>query len=105
MIVQYNTDKAINGSEEKQDYYRDLIKKKLKKYQSHISKIIVHVADENGPKNGNNDMRCLIEARVEGYQPIAASDHANSVEHAVVGAVHKLIASLDKIFENIKNHH
>jgi len=40
-------------------------------------------------------MRCLLEARLAGRQPVAVTDAAATVEQAVDGAVRKMRRSLD----------
>lgn len=61
-----------------------------------ISRIEVHLADEDGHKHGEDDVRCTMEARVEGRQPTAVKHHASSVEEAVDGAAEKLRRSLER---------
>lgn len=104
MKIQFNTDKTINGNEKTQEFYSSLITEELKRYESHITRIEVHLSDENGIKEGLNDMRCLLEARIEGKQPIAVIEQADTVEIAVSGALDKLKASLEKILGRVANH-
>lgn len=104
MIIQVNTDKNIPGGDDLQTYLNDLISDQLNHYSTQISRVVVHLSDENGPKEGANDKRCLLEARVEGRQPIAVSDNADNHEKAISGAVDKLVHSLDKIFGRMNNH-
>lgn len=104
MKIQFNTDKTINGDERNQNHFTSLIAEGLKRFQSHITRIEVHLSDENGKKEGLNDILCLLEARIEGRQPIAVSCQANTIELAVSGAVHKLKNSLETILGRIQNH-
>jgi ribosome-associated translation inhibitor RaiA len=104
MQIQFNTDKTIKGDERKEDYFVDLISKELEKYSSDITRIEVHLSDENGKKEGLNDIRCLLEARLEGKQPIAVINQADKIEYAVSGAISKLKASLKTIVERSSNH-
>jgi ribosome-associated translation inhibitor RaiA len=104
MIIQFNTDKTINGEERNEDYFSDLITKELDRYQSHITRIEAHVADQNGNKDGLNDIRCLLEARLEARQPIAVSNQADTIEQAVSGAIEKLKNSLDTILGRLQNY-
>lgn len=104
MIIQFNTDKTIHGDKKLQDFYTSQIIEELKRYQSHITRIEVHLSDENGKKDGLNDMRCLLEARLEGKQPIAVSNQADTVELAVSGAIDKLKNSLETMLGRIANH-
>tara|TARA_R110001599_G_scaffold135664_1_gene314009 strand:+ start:1973 stop:2287 length:315 start_codon:yes stop_codon:yes gene_type:complete len=104
MIIQFNTDKTIEGDERQEGYFTDQIAKELDRFQSHITRIEVHISDENGKKEGLKDIRCLLEARIEGRQPIAVSDESDTIEKAVSGAIHKLKASLDTIIGRLQNH-
>ena len=104
MQIQFNTDKTINGDERHQDYFTSQISEELKKYQSQITRIEVHISDENGEKEGENDIRCLLEARLEGRQPIAVSNQADTIEQSVSGAIDKLKASLKTILGRMTNH-
>lgn len=104
MKIQFNTDKTINGEERKSDYYTDLIAEELKNYSSHITRIEVHLSDENGKKDGLNDIRCLLEARLEGQQPIAVTCQADDLELAISGAIDKLKVSLETILGRLSNH-
>ncbi|AUC76492.1 hypothetical protein [Olleya sp. Bg11-27] len=104
MIIQFNTDKTINGNERDQSYFTTMIAEGLKNYESHITRIESHLSDENGKKDGQKDMRCLLEARIEGKQPVAVSCQANTIELAVSGAVDKLTALLETTIGRMQNH-
>jgi ribosome-associated translation inhibitor RaiA len=104
MKIQFNTDKTINGDERNQDFFSSQIAEELKRYSSHITRIEVHLSDENVTEEGIPDLRCLLEARLEGKQPIAVSCHADNIELAVSGAIDKVTASLDTILGRIQSH-
>ncbi len=104
MKIQFNTDKTVKGDERHQDYFTSLIEDGLKRFASHITRIEVHISDENGAKEGINDIRCLLEARLEGLKPIAVTNQADTIELAVSGAMDKLKTSLDKIIDRIQEH-
>lgn len=103
MKIQFNTDKTINGAERHQDFFISQIAEELERYQSVISRIEVHVSDENGRKKGINDIRCLLEARIEGKQPIVVTCQADKFDQAVSGAIEKLKASLETILGRIRS--
>jgi len=50
----------------------------------------VHLTDESGPKSRQNNKRCMMEARLEGRQPVAVTDEAATIDLAVNGAADKL---------------
>ena len=104
MIIQFNTDRNTTGEERLNSYFSSLLEKKLDRFTTLITRLEVHLSDENGGKEGANDKRCVLEARIEGRQPIAVSKDADTYEKAVTGAIDKLLASLDKIHGRMKNH-
>ena len=53
--------------------------------------------DEDGAKKGKNDKRCMIEARLEGRQPIVVTDHADTLNQALDDAIDKLINMIESI--------
>ena len=104
MTIQFNTDKNITVSEKFDAALTTLITSELTRFSDHITRLEVHISDENGGKEGPNDKRCMIEARLEGLQPIAVTSHGESPEHAVKVAVTKLKAALDTVVGRLKSH-
>lgn len=104
MTIQFNTDKNINGNETFTAPYVAQIESELSRFSDHITRIEVHLSDEDGNKDGLNSKRCLLEARVENRQPIAVSNQAHTLDEAVGGALDKLTASLDTIMGKLSNH-
>ena len=104
MIIQINTDNNVEGSEKFSDYFTSIIGQELAKFDK-ITRIELHLSDENGRKGGQSDKRCLLEARLEGKQPIAVTNNANTYKEAVDGAIDKLKASLETVIGKMRNHH
>ena len=104
MQILVNTDKNINGNERLQDKFSDQISKEIERFKSHITRIEAHITDQNGKKKGTKDFICILEARLEGRQPIAVSDQEDTIEQAVSGALNKLKAALDTILGRLQNH-
>jgi len=104
MKIQFNTDKAIKGDKKHEGYFTCLIGDGLERYESHITRIEAHLSDENGNKEGINDMRCILEARIKGRQPIAVTCEVTTLEEAISCAIDKLTASLETILGRLQNH-
>ena len=90
MQIQINTDHNIEGREALSAHIRDVVERALGHESGHITRVEVHVADENGPKTGPNEMRCAMEARLAHHQPIAVTHDAATLHQAVDGAAEKL---------------
>jgi len=104
MIIQFNTDNNIEANERLSGYLNTVLSEGLSRFSSHITRLEVHLTDENGNKEGKNDKRCLLEARLEGLQPIAVTNHDNTIEQSVNGALEKLKAALDSAIGRLKKH-
>ena len=103
MQIQINTDKTINGDERQERYFTTLIEGALARFESHITKIEVHLSDENGNKEGANDIRCLLEAKMKGRDPIAVSANADKIEVAINGAIDKAKSALETVIGKMQN--
>lgn len=104
MKIQFNTDKNASVSEELRDSLTVLISEPLKRFDNQITRLEVHLSDEDGSKNGKDDKRCLLEARLEGMQPVAVTDQADTYEKAVKGAVDKMKTSLGTMLGRMRNY-
>jgi ribosome-associated translation inhibitor RaiA len=104
MTVHFSTDNHIKGSEKFIDTMSIQVSDALANFSEHITRVDVHLSDENGSKTGPADKRCVMEARVEGKQPMAVTSHANTVDQAVNGAITKLLHSLDTMTGKLHSH-
>ncbi|MFT4698774.1 MAG: ribosome-associated translation inhibitor RaiA [Flavobacteriaceae bacterium] len=104
MTIQINTDKTLTGEKRSSDFFISQITEALQRFESHITRIEVHLKDENGKKDGFNNISCLIEARLEGKQPIAITNQADTINLAVTGAIDKIKNSIESILGKIQNH-
>ena len=103
MKVQINTDKNIEGSDRLEAYFSSEIEKSLSRFDDKVTRIEVHFGDENSTKSGGvDDKRCLIEARPANMQPIAVTEHADSIEKAFHGALEKIKKTLKTSFDKQK---
>ena len=104
MTIQINTDNNLSVHEAFGNKLEGLLSEELRRFSEHISRLEVHLSDENGSKHGINDKKCLLEARLEGRQPIVVTHVANNYELAVHGAIEKLKSSLATIIGRLRNH-
>src|SRR6476659_2515532 len=104
MTIQINTDNNLDVYETYQAQLKDILSEELSRFNEHITRLEVHLSDENGNKDSEDDKKCMIEARLKGRQPIAVSDVANTYDEAVNGAIDKLKISLDTILGRLRNH-
>ncbi len=74
------------------------VEKSLKLFRDRITRVEVHLHDNNGPKAGV-DKRCIMEARPASHQPIAVEDNSTDMYEAIIGAAGKLERAVRKIIE------
>jgi ribosome-associated translation inhibitor RaiA len=97
MNIQINTGHNIQGNESLISKFSNIIESSLSRVSDHITTLEVHLKDEDGDKEGKNDKRCMIEARLEGQQPIGVTDNAETLNEALDGAIDKLINMIESI--------
>lgn len=104
MTIQFNTDNNVSGKDSHTAPLIAMISEEMDRYSHQITRIEAYLADENADKDTDNDKRCTLEARLEGLKPIAVTNHANTHEQAVEGALEKLKSALEKTLGRIQNH-
>ncbi len=81
------------------------VKDTLSRLSGRITRVEVHVSDEDGDKSGPNDKRCMIEARLQGLQPLAVTHQGANVEQAVEGAADKLSRLIESTLGRLRDQH
>ena len=102
MKIQFNTDKNIQGTENLEAFVSEIINSKLKRFSDKITRIEVHLSDQNAQKAGTYDNQCKIEARIEGLQPIVAIGKSGTKEEAIKDATERMKAALDTVIGKLK---
>ncbi|MGY6553413.1 MAG: HPF/RaiA family ribosome-associated protein [Wenzhouxiangella sp.] len=98
MKIQINTDDNVGRSELQSEQIEATLNKVLDRFASQVTRMEVHLSDENSDKKfGTSDMRCLLEARLEGLQPVAVTNEAETMEQAIDGAARKMKRALDSL--------
>lgn len=102
MKVQINTDNNVEGHARLESYISAELATSLSRFNDKITRLEVHLGDENSEKSGVNDKRCLIEARPAKLQPVAVTAHADTTEKAFHAALEKIKKVLETTFEKQK---
>jgi ribosome-associated translation inhibitor RaiA len=90
MQIEVTTDRNVEGGDDLIDEVRTQVDSALERFSAQITRVEVHLGDENADKSGAADKRCTVEARLAGQQPVAVTDHASSLDAACRGALRKL---------------
>jgi ribosome-associated translation inhibitor RaiA len=95
MHVQLETDSNVRGTEDLRRRVQSLVEDALGRFGGQITRVEVHLRDENSGKHGARDKGCTLEARLAGTAPVAVHNNADNMLDALQGATDKLCKLLD----------
>ena len=104
MKILVDTDHNVKGSEKFSDRIEAEVRTALHRYTDQITRVEVHLSDENGAKGGDADKRCLIEARPAGRPSVVVSHDAATLQEAFNGAVKRLRHLLESTLGRLHDH-
>lgn len=102
MQIQVHSDNHIEGSARLVEWVSASVASKLERFDDELTRIVVHLHDDNGAKAGAHDKRCQIEARPKGLQPLSVTHKAESLEQAIDGSIEKLHHALEHQFGKLR---
>ena len=97
MLIQFSTDHHIGHHPSLHGHVDALVRKTLHPFRSHITRVDVHLTDENAHANHANDKRCVMEARLDGVQPLVVTATASNVAAVLDAASRKLRRSVVRV--------
>ena len=104
MYIQINTDHNIEGYQALNAQVSSVVENSLSRFSDQITRVEVHLSDVNSnKKGGDDDMRCMMEARLKGRQPVAITHQAATVDQTVDGAADKLVSLIESILGRQKH--
>lgn len=104
MQILLTTDNHIEGNAKLSSYVETLVQNSLQQFERRITRVEVHLQDQNSHKSGGDDKRCTMEARIGGLAPVNVTADAATVDQALDRAVDKLEKSLRKTFDKLGDH-
>lgn len=104
MQVQVNHDSNVRIGAEVADRLTQVLESSLAQFADRITRIEMHLGDENAGKHGDCDKRCMLEARVANLAPIAVTHQADTLQMAFEGALDKLDHALSHAIGKLETH-
>jgi len=98
MQVQFNSDSSVMGTDNVAERIEAMLREKLARFSDRLTRLEVHVSDENAGKGGSDDKTCMIEARPRGGKPLGVTAHAGKVDDAARKAANVLAERLERHF-------
>lgn len=104
MQIQVNTDNFLHGDARLTEVAEAAVTTDLGHFGDRLTRVEVHLKDQNADKHGPDHIRCTMEARPRGLGPIAAHHDAPDIPAALKGAAKKLRTRLTSEFEKLDPH-
>ena len=99
MQVQVHTNNHVNGSAGLTAHVESVVEGALSRFGHRVTRVEVHIGDENSHKGGEADKRCSMEARLGGLAPITVTGQGGTIDIAINGAVDKLVKTLNRTID------
>ena len=91
MRIELKTDSDIEGHDELARYVETVVTAALEHDQAKVASVDVQISGVRGATAGAaDDIRCLVEARLEVLHPLAVAHQASTIHETVRGAAAKL---------------
>ena len=103
MHIQVNADNHIAGREEMAARVEAVVEEALSRFSARITRVEVHLSDENSHKSGQHDKRCMMEARLQNRRPTAVTHQAATLDQAISGAADKLERSIGSTLGRLRD--
>ena len=105
MHIEISTDRHVEGSADLRRDVTEQVTAALSRFGDLLTRVEVHLGDENAGKGGNTDMRCAMEARPAGQAALAVTHNAATLPEAYRGAAGKLQRLLETRFSRVDSRH
>ena len=103
MQIQISSDKNISMHKKLSNLIDTDLHRILNRFKNDITRVEVHLSDENGDKSGAQDKRCRLEVRPKRHQSLAVTNDSSDIPTAVTGAASKMVRLLVSTFGRIED--
>ncbi|MFW6059494.1 MAG: HPF/RaiA family ribosome-associated protein [Phycisphaeraceae bacterium] len=103
MQIQVNAG-DIHSSPAIQQRVQDEVSQALDAWSDRVTRVEVHLHDEDGPKHSNADKRCVMEVRLAGLDPMVVEHSADDMYGAIQHAAGKLRKIVHRTIERRRDH-
>lgn len=97
MDIHVSTDNTINGDARVIEVAKDAVTHDLGHMSDWLTRVEVHLKDQNADKKGPVHIRCMMEARPRGLAPLSAHAEAPDIPTALKGAASTLRGRLGSL--------
>ncbi len=104
MQIQVNSNHTVHTGESFERWASTELNESLSRFKDDITRIEVHMSDENGDKISADHKRCMMEARLANREPLAVNHLAPNQDEAFRGASDKLKRVLEHTLGKMRDH-
>ena len=105
MQIHINADKTIERNNGLDEHVHSVVNAAVARFGEQITRVEVHLSNDNSQKSADGGNRCMLEARVTNYQPVAVTEHAATLHQAISGAAEKLKRAVDSALGRVHDKH
>lgn len=95
MQIEIGTDHSVKMHDEWTAKLEAMVQHAMRHHREQLTRVVLHLSDQNADKSGDADKRCAMEGRLRGMQPVAVTHSASTFDQAVSGAADKLARLLE----------
>jgi len=89
-LIEVRAASSVKGSAGLDAFAEQVVTAALSRFLPRLTRIDVHLSDDNAAREGGNDKRCQIEAHPASQQPVSASATAATLEKALTTAANHM---------------
>lgn len=104
MQINIQSDTSVEKSDALNRHVQSVVEAALKRFSGQVTRVEVHLSDQNAHKSEDGESRCMLEARLAGLEPIAVTEHAATLHQAIGGAAEKLKRATDSALGKLQSH-
>ena len=98
MDIQVRTDYHVDGDQGLIAYVEQQVSTGLEPFSEKITSVQVHLGEESGARKGPHELRCLVEVRLAGHEPVAVRRRGSTKDVVVHGAVADMRHVLERLY-------
>jgi len=104
MQIQVNSNHSIATGESFERWATTELNDTFSRFRDDITRIEVHMSDENADKVSDDHTRCMMEARLANREPVAVNHQGANQDEAFRGASDKLKRVLEHTLGKLRDH-
>lgn len=89
----------VQRSDAIREHVEEVVNRELKRFAERVTRVEVHLHDDNAKKHGPDDKRCVMEARPAGKDPVKTEAKHEDLYRAIKRTGEKLKRALEKRLE------